>query len=77
MRFVKSLVDFLKSKLFGDFEDGILVFTNATETLVVKVASLADTIVVELSYQDNGDVYVVENQDDVDDIKARINEYLG
>ena len=75
--FIKSLIDFLKAKLFGGIEDGIFVFTDATEALEIKVVSLADVVFVKLSYQDNDDIYTIENQDDVDDIKARINVYLG
>lgn len=74
--FVKPLIDFLKSNLFGDFEDNILVFTNANETLTVKVADLAGSIIVKLSYEDNGDFYTIKSQEDIDDIIARINEYI-
>lgn len=75
--FVKSLIDFLKSKLFGDVENNILVFTDATEALVVKVVDLAGSVIVELSYKDDSDFFTIESQDDTDDIKARVNEYLG
>lgn len=74
--FVKSLIDFLKSNLFGDFEDNILVFTNANEALTVKVADLAGSIIVELSYEGSNDFYTIKSQEDTDDIIARINEYI-
>lgn len=74
--FVKSLIDFLKSNLFGDFEDNILVFTNANEALTVKVADLAGSIIVRLSYEDSNDFYTIKSQEDTDDIIARINEYI-
>lgn len=74
--FVKSLIDFLKSNLFGDFEDNILVFTNANEALTVKVADLAGNIIVRLSYEDSNDFYTIKSQEDTDDIIARINEYI-
>lgn len=74
--FVKSLIDFLKSNLFGDFEDNILVFTNANEALTVKVADLAGNIIVRLSYEDSNDFYTIKSQEDTDDVIARINEYI-
>ena len=77
MDLIKSLVDFLKSKLFGDVENGILVFTNATETLIVKVVDLAGSVIVELSHEDDSDFFMIKSQEDVDDIKERVNIYLG
>lgn len=77
MDFVKSLINFLKSKLFGDIENGILVFTNASETLVIEIVDLAGAMIVGLSYDDNTDFFIIESQEDVDDIKERVNICLG
>ena len=55
--FIKSLIDFLKAKLFGGIEDGIFVFTDAKNEEKVRIERLNKKMheKVRLSYLQTGD----------------------